>query len=97
MEFILSCSACIAKQIAQVAEIKNIKKDKADELMKKVLIHLAKSDFTKSTPQLMGEIWDILENEIGTRDVYNEIKPISKIDIGFILFIIQLILLLVAV
>lgn len=74
MEFILSCSACIAKQIAQVAEIKNIKKDKADELMKKVLIHLAKSDFTKSTPQLMGEIWDILENEIGTRDVYNEIK-----------------------
>lgn len=34
---------------------------------------------------------------VAFENVYNEIKPISKIDIGFILFIIQLILLLVAV
>lgn len=74
MEFILSCAACITKQIAQVAEIKNLEKNKANKIMKKVLTQLGDADFSKSTPLLIGEIWDILEEELAVRDVYKEIK-----------------------
>ena len=74
MEFILSCSACITKQIAQIAEIKNLEKNKAHEIMRKVLNQLANADYSLSTPQLMGNVWDILEKEFVERDVYKEIK-----------------------
>ncbi len=74
MEFILDCCTCIVKQAAQVADIKNIEKDKANKIMRRILQNLANADYTKSTPQLMGEVWDILEEELGTRDVYREIK-----------------------
>lgn len=74
MEFILDCCTCIVKQAAQVADIKNIERNKANKIMRQVLQCLADADYTKSTPQLMGDVWDIFEEELGCRDVYREIK-----------------------
>lgn len=74
MEFILECGACIVKQVAQVADIKNIERNKANKIMRLVLQNLASADYTKSAPQLMGDAWDILEKELGARDIYREIK-----------------------
>lgn len=74
MEFILSCSACIVKQVAQVADALNLDKDKARDVLRLVLAQLSEADFSRSTPALMGNMWDVLEAALGKRDVYEEIK-----------------------
>ena len=74
MEFILSCSACIVKQVAQVADALNLDKDKARDVLRLVLAQLSEADFSRSTPALMGNMWDVLEASLGKRDVYEEIK-----------------------
>lgn len=74
MEFILSCSSCIVRQIAQVTSLLNIEKAKSQNILRKVLAQLSNADYTKCTPELIGETWDLLESEIGFRDVYEKLK-----------------------
>lgn len=74
MEFILSCSSCIVRQVAQVTSLLNIEKSKSQGILRKVLAQLAEADYTKCTPELIGETWDLLESEIGFRDVYEQLK-----------------------
>lgn len=74
MEFILSCSSCIVRQVAQVTSLLDIEKSKSQDILRKVLAQLAEADYTKCTPELIGETWDLLEKEIGFRDVYEQLK-----------------------
>ena len=74
MEFILSCSSCIVRQVAQVTSLLNIEKAKSQNILRKVLAQLSNADYTKCTPELIGETWDLLESEIGFRDVYEKLK-----------------------
>ena len=74
MEFILSCSSCIVRQVAQVTSLLKIEKTKAQGILRQVLVQLAEADYSKCTPEIIGETWDILEKEIGFRDVYGQLK-----------------------
>lgn len=74
MKFILSCSVCIVRQITQVSDILGLDEAASERLLRKVLDALSKADYSKSTPMLMGKIWDVIEAETGIRDVYKEKK-----------------------
>ena len=74
MEFILSCSSCIVRQVAQVTSLLQIEKSKAQGLLRQVLTQLSEADYTKCTPELIGETWDLLEKAVGFRDVYQKLK-----------------------
>ncbi len=67
------CIPCIVNQAIKVADMVGLKEK--DELLRCVFAYLSKVDFKGfSTPELVGEIFLLLKNEIGNSDPYKETR-----------------------
>ncbi len=67
------CIPCIVNQAIKVADMVGLE-DK-EQLLKKVFTYLSQVDFkASSTPELIGEIFALLKNEIGNGDPYKETR-----------------------
>ncbi|MDD5934775.1 MAG: ARMT1-like domain-containing protein [Clostridiales bacterium] len=67
------CLPCIVNQVLKVANMVGLT-DK-DELLKKVFVYLSKADFKQATtPELIGDIFEILKQETGNDDPYKETR-----------------------
>jgi len=67
------CIPCIVNQAIKIADMVGLKEK--DDLLKCVFTYLSKVDFkASSTPELVGEIFLLLKNEIGNYDPYKETR-----------------------
>lgn len=67
------CIPCIVNQAIKVADMVGLKEK--DDLLRCVFTYLSKVDFKgSSTPELIGEIFLLLKNEIGNYDPYKETR-----------------------
>lgn len=66
------CLPCLVNQAVRVAEIAGVEDRHA--LYHEIFAELARTDFTKSNPELLGHFYAIIRRHAGTEDPYREIK-----------------------
>lgn len=73
MKFALECTNCIINQVNQVSKLKNLGSEKYI-LLKKVLSSLEKQDYTKTSPEIYGNVWQEITKYFDNEDIYKDIR-----------------------
>jgi damage-control phosphatase, subfamily I len=66
------CLPCMVNQVIKVASIIDV--DKKEELLRKVFTYLSKVDFETTTPEIIGEIFDMIKKHMNNPDPYKETR-----------------------
>jgi len=66
------CLPCLVNQAVRVAEMTGVQDRHG--LYRKFFACLAKTDFTRSNPELLGEFFGIVKEHLGAEDPYREMK-----------------------
>lgn len=66
------CLPCIVNQAVKVAEITGA--NNKEELLRKVFTYLSMTDFNLTTPEIIGEIFDIIKKYIHNEDPYKKTR-----------------------
>lgn len=66
------CLPCVVNQAVKVANITGV--NKKEELLREVFTYLSKMDFDASTPEIVGEIFDIIKKHTNNPDPYKETR-----------------------
>ncbi|KOF55664.1 hypothetical protein AGR56_17580 [Clostridium sp. DMHC 10] len=66
------CLPCVVNQAIKVADITGT--HKKEELLREVFTYLSKMDFEVTTPEIIGEIFDIIKKYINNPDPYKETR-----------------------
>ena len=74
MKFALECTNCILNQVSQVSKMKELSKDESFKLLKKVLKEIEKQDFDKTSPEVYGNVWQLITDYFDGEDIYKEIR-----------------------
>lgn len=66
------CLPCVVNQVIKVADITGI--DNKEELLREAFTYLSKMDFGTTTPEIIGEIFDMIKRYTNNPDPYKEIR-----------------------
>ncbi|WP_406766204.1 damage-control phosphatase ARMT1 family protein [Candidatus Clostridium radicumherbarum] len=66
------CLPCMINQVIKVADITGV--DKKEELLREVFTYLSKIDFETTTPEVIGEIFDMIKKHTNNPDPYKETR-----------------------
>ncbi|WP_234121591.1 damage-control phosphatase ARMT1 family protein [Clostridium hydrogenum] len=66
------CLPCIVNQAVKVANITGV--HKKEELLREVFTYLSKMDFEITTPEIIGEIFEIIKKHTNNPDPYKETR-----------------------
>lgn len=66
------CLPCIINQVIKVADITGV--DKKEELLREVFTYLSRIDFEITTPEVIGEIFDMIKKHTNNPDPYKETR-----------------------
>ena len=66
------CLGCLVNQIVKVAEM--TKAPEKEQLYKKVFQYFSNMDYTQTSPEIIGETFELLKTHIGVEDPYKGIK-----------------------
>ena len=66
------CLPCVVNQVIKVANITGV--DKKEELFREVFNYLSKMDFEITTPEIIGEIFDMIKKYANNPDPYKETR-----------------------
>lgn len=66
------CLPCMINQVIKVADITGV--DKKEELLREVFIYLSRIDFEITTPEVIGEIFDMIKKHTNNPDPYKETR-----------------------
>lgn len=66
------CLPCVVNQAIKVANITGV--HKKEELLREVFTYLSKMDFEATTPEIIGEIFDIIKKHTNNPDPYKETR-----------------------
>lgn len=73
MKFALECTNCIINQVNQISNMKNLGEEKF-LLLKKVLYSLEKQDYSKTSPEIYGNVYKQIVEYFKGEDIYKEIR-----------------------
>jgi len=68
------CFDCDLNQMKKISKFLQLEQAKENELITLAKHSLQTCDMSKTNPEIMGEIWALIEKVIGTDDPYKEIK-----------------------
>ncbi|MGN1182386.1 MAG: damage-control phosphatase ARMT1 family protein [Faecalibacillus sp.] len=68
------CFLCDLKQMKKVSQFLSLCQDKEDELIKQTKAYLTCCDMTKTNPEIMADIWNIVKDVTHDDDPYQDIK-----------------------
>lgn len=68
------CFDCDLNQMKKISKFLQLEQAKENELITLAKHSLQTCDMPKTNPEIMGEIWTLIEKVIGTDDPYKEIK-----------------------
>ena len=68
------CFLCDLKQMKKVSQFLSLCQDKEDELFKQTKAYLKCCDMTKTNPEIMADIWNIVKDVTHDDDPYQDIK-----------------------
>lgn len=68
------CFDCDLNQMKKISKFLQLEQAKENELISLAKHSLQTRDMSKTNPEIMGEIWTLIEKVIGTDDPYKEIK-----------------------
>lgn len=68
------CETCDLKQIDKISSLLQLDTKEEDILKHKVKDYFKTVDMTKTNPEVMGEIWSVVAETIGTDNPYHEVK-----------------------
>ncbi len=74
MNFNYDCLHCHINQGLKVAKEVNLDSSSKEELLRSILYHLSKADFTKQNPEIMSQTWSIITSAIDNKDPYKSFK-----------------------
>jgi uncharacterized protein with ATP-grasp and redox domains len=66
------CLPCVVNQVIKVANITGVKNK--EELLRQVFTYLSKMDFEETTPEIIGETFDIIKKYTNNPDPYKETR-----------------------
>ncbi len=66
------CLPCVVNQVIKVANITGI--TKKEELLREVFTYLSKMNFDETTPEIIGEIFDMIKRHTNNPDPYKETR-----------------------
>ena len=66
------CIPCFVNQA--LTAMKSVDDEKKEIIMREILKRLSNIDFSLSPPEMAREIFDVIENQIGVKDLYYDIK-----------------------
>jgi len=66
------CLPCVVNQVIKVANITGI--TKKEELLREVFTYLSKMNFDETTPEIIGEIFDMIKRHTKNPDPYKETR-----------------------
>ncbi len=66
------CLPCVVNQVIKVANITGI--TKKEELLREVFTYLSKMNFDETTPEIIGEIFDMIKKHTKNPDPYKETR-----------------------
>lgn len=68
------CFQCDMKQVKKISQLLALHQDEEDLLDKKVKKYLQSCDMTKTNPEIMGDIWKLMEDITHRKNPYQKIK-----------------------
>lgn len=68
------CFACDIKQINKISQILSLDKELEELLLEKINNYLRTCDMSKTNPEIMKDIWQIISSIINNDNPYNKIK-----------------------
>ncbi|MFA9378375.1 MAG: DUF89 domain-containing protein [Lachnotalea sp.] len=66
------CLPCVVNQVIKVANITGV--EKKEDLLREVFTYLSKMDFELTTPEIIGEIFDMVKRYTNNPDPYKETR-----------------------
>lgn len=66
------CLPCVINQAIKVADITGV--DKKEELLREVFSYLSKMDFQSTTPEIIGEVFEMIKRYTNNPDPYKETR-----------------------
>lgn len=66
------CLPCVVNQVIKVANITGV--DNKEVLLREVFTYLSKMDFEVTTPEIIGEIFEMIKNYTNNQDPYKETR-----------------------
>ncbi|MGB4658656.1 MAG: ARMT1-like domain-containing protein [Mobilitalea sp.] len=66
------CLPCVVNQVIKVARITGV--DNKEELLREVFTYLSKMDFEATTPEIIGDIFDMIKIHTNNLDPYKETR-----------------------
>jgi damage-control phosphatase, subfamily I len=66
------CLPCVVNQVIKVADITGV--DKKEELYREVFTYIGKMDFNITTPEIIGEVFDMIKKHTNNPDPYKETR-----------------------
>lgn len=77
MKVDMDCVVCNIRQCLKVFKMEHIDLETQVYIQRMVLNHLACTDYNRSNPELLMEVWKIMINHLPVKDPYKEIKELS--------------------
>lgn len=74
MQTKMDCIHCYVNQVSKISESLNLPDCNSQQLMNKVLAYLSKLDYSRTNPEIMGDVLTLIKNETMTSDPYKELK-----------------------
>ncbi len=68
------CIECDINQMKKISAFQQLDKQKENQLIRTAQDYLATCDRTKTNPEIMGELWALIKDVIGTDNPYKEMK-----------------------
>jgi len=68
------CFQCDIKQIIKISQFLSLDKDIESQLLKKTKDYLSCCDMSKTNPEVMADIWEIVYDVLGNDNPYHDIK-----------------------
>lgn len=68
------CKKCDIKQVDKICTILKLDSYRREELRNKVISFLDKVDMDKTNPEVMGDIWEIISEDIKNENPYKDVK-----------------------
>ena len=66
------CLPCVVNQVIKVANITGV--NTKEELLREVFDYLSKMNFDTSTPEIIGEVFDMIKRHTNNPDPYKETR-----------------------
>lgn len=66
------CLPCVVNQVIKTANITGV--NNKEELLREVFTYLSKMDFNITTPEIIGEVFDMIKKHVGNSDPYKETR-----------------------